>query len=284
MHQLSACIFDLKMDITADEPHYLDHFAGFFQQKNGPADFKLNIVTQDRIVPPEDVSIKLGGVEWIPHHSSRDGSFYAFKKGDDSEDWCCMFEVNPCWDEAGLLISREFKAPFTLIPLMDLIFRNLIVLHGGIILHASAVEFKGKNIMFSAPSETGKTTQAALWQKHRGASLMNDDHTALRVVDEQAFAYGVPWAKYGGKAQNCSCPLLAIVFLEQAQENRVHKIDQAEVSRRLIPRCFMPFFSKTLMNRALDNLEKLIGHVPFYLLQCRPDEDAVDVLDKVIYT
>ena len=49
----------------------------------------------------------------------------------------------------------------------------------GMMLHASAVEYGGRAVCFSAPPGTGKSTHAERWARLFGASILNDDKPAL---------------------------------------------------------------------------------------------------------
>ena len=42
-----------------------------------------------------------------------------------------------------------------------------------LILHCAYLEYQGKAMLFSAPSGTGKTTQAGLWEQYRGSRTVN---------------------------------------------------------------------------------------------------------------
>ena len=52
--------------------------------------------------------------------------------------------------------------------------------HEGMMLHASAVEYGGQAVCFSAPPGTGKSTHTEKWVRLFGASILNDDKPALR--------------------------------------------------------------------------------------------------------
>ena len=69
---------------------------------------------------------------------------------------------------------------------------HLLTNHGGFLLHASVIEYEGGAILFTAPSETGKSTQAQLWCDHAGAALVNGDRAAVRIMDGQVLACGTP--------------------------------------------------------------------------------------------
>lgn len=55
-----------------------------------------------------------------------------------------------------------------------------------LVLHCAYMQREGKAILFSAPGGTGKTTQATLWEKHRGTRVVNGDKALIRRVDGYA--------------------------------------------------------------------------------------------------
>ena len=63
--------------------------------------------------------------------------------------------------------------------------------HDGFILHASYILYRGEAILFSAPSGTGKSTQAAFWKEHRGAEIINGDRVLVIKRDGVFYACGV---------------------------------------------------------------------------------------------
>ncbi|MCD8020790.1 MAG: hypothetical protein LUF92_14800 [Clostridiales bacterium] len=159
---------------------------------------------------------------------------------------------------------------------------HLLSLHHGFILHSSFIRWKGKGIVFTAPSGTGKSTQADLWVKHEGAELLNGDRTAIRCVDGEWRAYGLPYAGSSAVYRNESCPLAAIVALRQAPENHVELLSGKTAFLSVYSGLTLHPWDEAFMERILSDLDGLLADIPVYRLSCRPDQDAVDTLKRKI--
>lgn len=123
----------------------------------------------------------------------------------------------------------------------DTVFTSLLALERqmirrqSLIFHRSYVEYRGKAILFSAPSGTGKSTQAALWEKYRGSSTVNGDRALLRKVDGRWTACG--W-HVCGSSEMCKLSdtaIHAIVMLRQGCENRIVCLFSFEAFRQIYP-------------------------------------------------
>jgi hypothetical protein len=180
-------------------------------------------------------------------------------------------EISYCQDKRNIL------TPF-LESLGEILFRNSLLFHQGMVIHAAAIEWKGQGIIFSAPSGTGKTTQANLWRKYKGARIINADRPAVRAGDTKSFVYGTLWNGSSEKYKNRCLPLIGIILLEQAEENHIRRLDAKEAAAKLMPRCFLPYYEADIMELAFKNIEKIIALTPVYLLKCRPDGEAVEIV------
>ena len=107
-------------------------------------------------------------------------------------------------------------------------------------LHASAIAYQDKAIIFTAPSGVGKTTQAELWQNYRNATIINGDKVFLTKDAERIIAWGSPWNGSSAYAENMGVEAAAIVVLEQAEENEIRKLSGMEVLEKLLPHVFFP--------------------------------------------
>ena len=162
------------------------------------------------------------------------------------------------------------------ITLMDI---EATLLHfNSIIFHASLIRWDGCSILFSAPAGTGKSTQAELWKKFAGADILNGDRSALRRKDGIWHAYGLPYAGTSGIYRNENAPLRAVVALRQAPENSIRRLSGAEAFRYLYSEILIHRWDAVFESRAAGLFMEIIEEIPVYLLSCRPDREAVELL------
>ncbi len=153
---------------------------------------------------------------------------------------------------------------------------ELFLKRGAVFLHASFVEHEGQAILFTAPKQTGKSTQASLWKMYRNAQIVNGDRALLRRVKGTWMAYGSPYCGTSDICKNAAYPLRAIVLLRQGKENQVRKASPSEAAAALLDGCtFDPEIqTETVLDLALD----LSQAVPMLHFSCLPDASAVDAL------
>lgn len=159
---------------------------------------------------------------------------------------------------------------------------TLLRLKGGLLLHASLIRWQGRGILFTAPSGTGKSTQAELWERYESAEVLNGDRAALRCVDGQWYAYGLPYAGSSGIYKNERAPVAAIVVLRQAKENRLRQLTMAEAVPYLYAEVTIHRWDREFVEEIWESLSVLLQAVPVYLLECRPEKGAVKVLKEAL--
>lgn len=159
---------------------------------------------------------------------------------------------------------------------------SLLLMHDILLLHCAFIRVDNRGILFSAPSGTGKSTQAELWRKCRNADILNGDRAGLCKCDDQWTACGLPYAGTSGIYRNDSAPIQAVVVLRQAKENAVRRLRPAEAMRYLYPELTLHRWEPVSVNDAMDLLTDLVISVPVFLLECRPDEEAVNVLEQAL--
>ena len=151
-------------------------------------------------------------------------------------------------------------------------FCRSIIKYKAMLVHSSAILYKGKAYLFSAESGVGKSTHTALWRKAFGddVKMINDDKPVVRIFDNKAVAYGTPFDGGSGIANNISAPLGAIVFIERGESNIIRKAETNEIIKRLYFST-SHFVSRQTADRMLDNFAELIGCTDFYILTCNTD-------------
>lgn len=224
---------------------------------------------------------------------------YSWIQRDDCENNVTVFESNQQVPQDGLIFrvdvhnnwqnaaitfrEKHHRAQEKIAQLIGyLVFRNIIVYHQGLIIHSAAISWQGKGILFAAPSGTGKSTQADLWVHHKHATILNDDSPAVRVSDDNISVFGTPWCGSRNVYRNAQAPLRAIIILNQANRNAIRKLTPSEATALLIPRCFLPYHSPTMIDLACSVLEKIILRTPVYHLHCRPDREAVEAVARCL--
>lgn len=159
---------------------------------------------------------------------------------------------------------------------------HLVLDEGGVVVHTSYILHNGKAILFTAPSGTGKSTQADLWQKHRYARIVNGDRAVIRMVDGQAYACGLPFAGSSQYCENVTAPLAAIVYLAQAPKTEITRLTGFRAFRRVWEGCSVNTWDRADMEKATAIVERIVRQVPVYYLPCTPDASAVEALEGVL--
>lgn len=157
-------------------------------------------------------------------------------------------------------------------------FSRSLLDYDGFCLHASAVALDRRAVLFSAPCGTGKSTHTALWRRYFGQDrtiILNDDKPALRWMDGHFQVFGTPWSGKSGLNVNENAPLHAIVFLEQAKENRICRLSVKESVQMLAYQSFRPGRDIRRTNRLLELFDALLQETPVYRMGCTISEEAV---------
>lgn len=159
-------------------------------------------------------------------------------------------------------------------------FEGLLIRQDRICFHASLIRTERGGILFSGPSGIGKSTQADLWCRHRGAKLLNGDRPILQRREGDFQAWGSPYAGSSTCYVNESAPVSALVFLAQGKENRIRRLRAGEAFRRIYAGLTMYSWDREFVDRACTLAEELTAAVPCYELSCLPDVTAVECLEQ----
>lgn len=272
---------DLAVEIPDDRMCPEDQILAAFRVDGGiqPHRFQFRIV--DALIPPSGACVAL------------DPGFRVYQEG----AWSVRYigPVRKSWEPAyirvahrGLehqvqLTSASFPGQIgTKTILNSIAAEHLIAQNGGFLIHASYLERQGRGILFTAPSGTGKSTQAALWERLRGAEVLNGDRAGVRVIGDTVFACGVPFCGSSQICRNRTLPLSAIVYLKQAPETTIRRMRGSEAFRRVWEGCSVNAWDKADVERVSETVMRVLEAVPVFELACTPDESAVIALEGVL--
>ena len=223
--------------------------------------------------------IEIGGygIETITK-SRRDVYNLFFSKKDYKQVLCALSK-----EYTEFMISvRDTCSEEVFLELFIVAFYSYISMQETLLMHASAVSYKNQGIVFTASSGVGKTTQAELWAEHKAAKILNGDKVFLKRERDGIHAWGSPWKGSSPYAVNESVPLKAIVVLEQAEANSIEKLEGLDILEHVVPHVFFPNWDTDCEQTVLKFLDQVLGETETYLLKCRPDETAVELLASVI--
>lgn len=157
-----------------------------------------------------------------------------------------------------------------------------MIQHSSFILHSSYICHNGKAILFTAPSGTGKSTQADLWCRLRGAELLNGDRSGVMTTPEGVFVHGVPFNGSSGVSKNVTAPLAAIVYLSQAPTTTITRQTGLRAFRSIWEGCTVDLWDSALAAACTDLVLDVVRQVPVFHLACTPDESAVNAVEQAI--
>lgn len=189
--------------------------------------------------------------------------------------------VNPGIEEGR---KTDGQAKLTDSRLFDALGLDYIMSHNHrVILHSSFISWQGGGILFTAPSGTGKSTQADLWKRHEeGVTIINGDRSILGFKEGRAWVYGLPFCGTSGIAENMDCPLRAVVVLRQGRENQIRRLGQREAFSLLLSECTVNTWDTEGTENIMDLLIRIVRTVPVYYFACLPDFSAVEMLKAAL--
>ncbi len=187
--------------------------------------------------------------------------------------------------EADVQIWRESLEELRIDPVFTSLFaleRHMIP-RGSLILHCAYMVHEGKAVLFSAPSETGKSTQAGLWERYRGSHTVNGDRALLRKMEGTWYACGWPVC---GSSEICEIrdtPIHAIVMLRQGKKNSVERLSAFQAFSQLYAQITVNQWNRALVMQAMQAIEDIIQTIPVWQLTCDISEQAVLCLEKKLF-
>ena len=179
-----------------------------------------------------------------------------------------------------LVIPQEFRERFAQNAnwLLYLALERPLLHYGRLILHASAVLYHERAILFAAPSGGGKSTQAEIWEHSLHAKVINGDKVILYDNGTNLIAYGSPIAGSSGIYRNICAPVAAIVQLEKGPKNTITPMTMRDRYLLLYGEAVKSDWDADF-NRSLLRLASSYPQRTEYVrLRCLPDSSAAECL------
>lgn len=224
-------------------------------------------------------SQKVGETLWSHEYQKEDGKFlraFLWQEKYYSEISILGKKEGTCYYASADILMERAKEGFEL--LMYLCIEQILIQFGGLVLHSSHIKIDGKGLVFSAPCQVGKSTQAELWRTYAGAEVINGDRSVLRKINGQWCVFGCPMCGTSGTHIQSTEPLSNIVMLAQNQRNIVQKLSAREAFRMLYPQITVANWDAAYVDNAMNLLGELLAEIPVWYYACTKEPEAVTVL------
>ena len=270
-------VFDLPQERMYHNDRYLAPFA--VSSTEDPHRFRFDVVPELSAPPSECVPVSAG------QRICRDGEWTIRYMGNVGESWQDAYaRITSRGKEHRVEMKQsDFRSRIQMHMVLNVIgVEHLLAQAGGFVFHCSYIEHNGSAILFTAPSETGKSTQAELWRKLRGARIINGDRAVIRRDGEQLLAEGLPFSGSSTDCENRSLPIGAIVYLAQAPHTTIRRMRGYEAFSRIWEGVSVNTWEREDMEHVSELVQRLASNIPIFYLPCTPDESAVIALEQVL--
>ncbi len=287
-HRRYYQIAGITVQVEADAPITDETFRPAFKvfQVDGPGED--TIIIRHHFFLPEFDDQDLGKVvhhrvPWLIYRKGDSWVYTSFSVRNDREQihYAAVFNndhtigdiYNPNKDpflRGGLISLTRFTS--------DQIFlARILGDRQGCYIHSSGVNFGGRGLIFAGHAEAGKTTIVNMLKDE--AEILCDDRIIVRRWPEGFRIHGtwdhgdIPDVSAG------SAPATAILFLEQARENRLVPFeDNKAVVVRLLDCLVKPLSTADWWEKSLNLVEEIAREIPCYILRFDKSGQVVHVL------
>jgi len=152
-----------------------------------------------------------------------------------------------------------------------------------LLVHACGILRGGQALVFTGPSEAGKTTIASLCGERRNGKVINDEMLLIsrpKQHDNVLKVQGIPII--GGHPQrlNVTAPLSCILLLKQSHKTKIRSINRTEAYLRLIRQIITPAYiglidKRSVLSLMVDFTDEVTRTIPIYELEFSLDSESL---------
>ena len=169
----------------------------------------------------------------------------------------------------------------TLFPTDQILISQVLADRQGCFMHSSGVNFEDNGLLFVGHSDAGKSTMVRMLEDR--AEILCDDRIVVRRWKDGFRIHGA-WS-HGDIAEisSSSAPLTALLFLEQAQTNRIISLDNKKaIIPKLLACLIKPLVTADWWEKMLRLVEYIARDVPCYILQFDKSGSAVKLIEEMV--
>ena len=218
----------------------------------------------------------------VKFYETKEGFVHELYPMPDKNPYAWVTPINKHYYEVRYLAGEERYIDYSrnIIDIMNI--EQVLNTFNAFILHSSFIKYQDKAILFTAPSGTGKSTQADLWEKYENAEIINGDRSGIRKMDGKWIAYGLPIAGSSGIYKNKKAEISHIIVLKQGKENKLTQLSPREAFIKLYSETLVHTWDKEFQENIINMITDVVQNVRIYQYECLPDKSAVEFLKKQV--
>lgn len=178
------------------------------------------------------------------------------------------------------LTTTEYKEK--LFHAIRLPFLYTALKHGMAAIHSASILYKDKAWLFSAPSGTGKSTHANLWNTFLQIPIINGDLNLLTIQNHIPVIHGIPWCGTSATFDTETHTLGGIILLRQAPHDHITELSEDTKQLLISQRFISPSWTVELFEKNLDIAAQITDCSMICRLSCTKEKSAMETMkDKI---
>lgn len=280
-YRIASLVFRLSSDFSLND----DEYSSLFRIEPTLPDISVNVSTVDELPNPHGTLVS-DNADIRIFRDGDDISAFLMLHGSDKVIAVSSFSASQSGDIAVSVLAPEKSTPLRIVHIWsvaDICFALLF--HDRVVMHSSSVRVGDGAVLFAAPSGTGKSTQAELWRKYRGAEVLNGDKNCVMLNGLGNISVcGLPFCGTSGICLNYELPISAVVILSQSKsgDNDIRRLGGIEALTSVMRNCMGHSGIQETAIMMSGILSTVVQSVPVFAFSCTPDERAVIALEKFL--
>lgn len=281
LKEITLRLGGVKIKIASERELVLDREYLPFASEDERADVTVQVDWDWGNAPKPRTEI-IGEDALIHYYIEPDGTHFAMTRAGMGRYIASTRYKSDCRELFCTINEKPFlEPPDSVSGIMRSLPLRMVFLNNGVMmLHSSQIALNDFGILFTAPSKTGKTTQARLWKKYRNADIICNDRTLIRKTDSGWTTYGYPLDGSEPVRSNRINRLGCVVVLRQASACKIEHVGAAKAIGLLMSQTVTDVWSSEARQKSMELVAELVADKPVYLMYCTPDENAVLTLEK----
>lgn len=178
---------------------------------------------------------------------------------------------------------RRYLGDFSEFNALVYTFTEALLPYNCFCFHGAVFLWRGKAVLFTAPSGTGKTTQYLNWKQLYGDEIevICGDKPVLKFEEDgSVWVHPSPWTGKEGYGGCASAQLAAIIFLEQGRTNKLRRMEIKEAVCPIMNEVLTLFPNEKSCRKIAELEEKLLDRIPIYKLINTGDLESARITHK----